>query len=116
MELQNTIHITHMPGKRKKTPKRLDNPNCPNVYSMASNSKIQTQDRRGGFRFVDGVVSVHNRGFSTSYKPGKTFGKKMTGLLRGIGVPDNEIRRLQLLAIREKENNPNKKKKPKFQS
>ena len=34
----------------------------------------------------------------------------MTGLLRGIGVPDNEIRRLQLLAIREKESNPNKKK------
>ena len=37
----------------------------------------------------------------------------MTGLLRGIGVPDNEIRRLQLLAIREKESNPQQEEKPK---
>ena len=59
------------------------------------------------------VYHCFNCGFSTSYKSGRTFGKKIVGLLRGIGVPDNEIRRLQLLAIREKENNPNVEEKPK---
>ena len=111
MELQNTI-LTHMPGKRKKTPSGWTTINCP-MCTTNGQSRPDTRSR-GGFRFVDGVVyHCFNCGFSTSYKPGKTFGKKMTGLLRGIGVPDNEIRRLQLLAIREKENNPLQEEKPK---
>ena len=111
MELQNTI-IAHMPGKRKKTPSGWTTINCP-MCTTNGQSRPDTRSR-GGFRFVDGMVyHCFNCGFSTSYKPGRTFGKKLVGLLRGIGVPDNEIRRLQLLAIREKENNPLQEEKPK---
>ena len=97
MELQNTI-ITHMPGKRKKTPSGWTTINCP-MCTTNGQSRPDTRSR-GGFRFVDGMVyHCFNCGFSTSYKPGRTFGKKLVGLLRGIGVPDNEVRRLSLIHI-----------------
>ena len=79
-----------------------------------TNGQSKTDTRsRGGFRFIDGVFHLL---FATVVLAqvtslGKTFGKKMVGLLRGIGVPDNEIRRLQLLAIREKEENPKRRRK-----
>ena len=53
MELQNTI-ITHMPGKRKKTPSGWTTINCP-MCTTNGQSRPDTRSR-GGFRFVDGMV------------------------------------------------------------
>ena len=111
MDLQNTI-LTHLHGKRKKTPSGWTTVNCP---MCITNGQARPDTRsRGGFRFIEGMVyHCFNCGFSTSYKPGRLFGKKLVGLLRGIGLPDSEVKKLQLLAIREKENFKDEIEKPK---
>ena len=53
MELQNII-ISHMPGKRKKTPSGWTTINCP-MCTTNGQSRPDTRSR-GGFRFVDGMV------------------------------------------------------------
>ena len=111
MDLQTTI-ISHLRGKRKKTPSGWTTINCP---MCITNGQPRPDIRsRGGFNFADGMVyHCFNCGFSTSYKPGRLFGKKLVGILRGIGVSDNEVRQLQLLAIREKESYTQQVEKPK---
>ena len=83
MELQNTI-ITHMPGKRKKTPSGWTTINCP-MCTTNGQSRPDTRSR-GGFRFIDGMV-YHCFNCGSAQVMPRTFGKKLVGLLRGIEFP-----------------------------
>ena len=63
------------------------------------------------FRFTDGVFHLFNCVLAQVTSLAKHLVKRWLDYWCGIGVPDNEIRRLQLLAIREKEENSKRRRK-----
>ena len=77
--------------------------NCP---CCVDNGEARSDTRmRGGIRHDDESISYHcfNCGFTASHKRGRVINKKMLSFMRNLGMPESEIKRLQLEAIRDKE-------------
>lgn len=60
---------------------------------------------RGGLRSTSDMVSYHcfNCGFKASHKFGRIINKKFLHFMRLLGIPDSDIKRLQIDSIRDKE-------------
>ena len=93
-----------LPAKRKQTPSgwiSFDAPCC------IHNGEGADKRKRGGMMFNgDGTISYHcfNCGYTTSYVPGRNISYKMRKLLGWLGMPDSEITRISLEALKLKEN------------
>jgi len=100
--IQQSLTLS-LPAKHKKTPSgwvSFDAPCC--VY----NGETRDTKQRGGImENPDGTVSYHcfNCGYTTSYVPGRNISFKMRKLMRWLGMPDSEITRLSLEALKIKE-------------
>jgi len=100
--IQSTI-TTALPSKRKQTPSgwiSFDAPCC------VHNGESADKRKRGGMMFnADGTVSYHcfNCGYTSSYVPGRNLTHKMRKLLGWFGMPNSEITKLALEALRIKE-------------
>src|SRR6056300_933187 len=100
--IQSTI-TTALPSKRKQTPSgwiSFDGPCC------VHNGEGADKRKRGGMMFnADGTVSYHcfNCGYTASFVPGRNLSYKMRKLLGWFGMPDSEITKLALEALRIKE-------------
>ena len=92
-----------LPAKRKQTPSggiSFDAPCC------VHNGESADKRKRGGMMVNgDGTVSYHcfNCGYKASYVPGRSLTHKMRRLLGWFGMPDSEITRLSLEALKIKE-------------
>jgi len=100
MNLQSTI-LAFLGGKHKKTPSGWHTINCPMCVTQGHTADKR---RRGGFKFSE-VSSYHcfNCGYKASYTSGRLIGRKMRDLLINIGVPEETVKELQLIAMKEKE-------------
>ena len=102
MELQQAIY-SHLPHQRRQSSGGWMSFNCP---CCVDNGEARNDTRqRGGIRSDNESVSYHcfNCGFTASHKSGRVLNKKMLVLLRNLGMPESDIKRLQLDAIRQKE-------------
>jgi len=92
-----------LPAKRKQTPSgwiSFDAPCC------VHNGESADKRKRGGMMVNgDGTVSYHcfNCGYKASYVPGRNMTHKMRKLLGWFGMPDSEITRLSLEALKIKD-------------
>jgi hypothetical protein len=100
--IQSSI-TTALPSKRKQTPRgwiSFDAPCC------VHNGEGADKRKRGGMMFNgDGTVSYHcfNCGFTASFIPGRNLSYKMKKLLGWFGMPNSEITKVALEALRIKE-------------
>ena len=98
-----TAMTTALPARRKQTPSgwiSFDAPCC------VHNGESADKRKRGGMMINgDGTVSYHcfNCGYTASYVPGRTLTYKLRKLLAWFGVPDSEVTRLGLEALKIKE-------------
>ena len=92
-----------LPAKHKKTPSgwvSFDAPCC------VHNGETRDTKQRGGIMDnPDGTLSYHcfNCGYTASYVPGRNISYKMRKLMRWLGMPDSEITRLSLEALKIKD-------------
>ncbi len=91
----------HLPVKRKHTPSGWISFNA---VCCHNNGTGQDTRQRGGLMINEGV-SYHcfNCGFKASWQPGRTISAKFKKLLGWINVPDSEINKCILEALRQKE-------------
>ena len=100
--IQSSITTT-LPAKRKQTPSgwiSFDAPCC------VHNGEGADKRKRGGIMFNgDGTVSYHcfNCGYTASFSPGRNLSYKMRKLLGWFGMPNSEITKIALEALRIKE-------------
>ena len=100
--IQSSITTT-LPAKRKQTPSgwiSFDAPCC------VHNGEGADKRKRGGIMFNgDGTVSYHcfNCGYTASFIPGRNLSYKMRKLLGWFGMPNSEITKIALEALRIKE-------------
>jgi len=110
-----------LPSKRKTTPSgwtSFDAPCC------VHNGESADKRKRGGVMLNgDGTVSYHcfNCGYTASFVPGRNLSVKMRKLMRWLNVPDSDITKCSLEALRLKENAPDESSElsisiPKFES
>jgi len=98
-----TALTSALPPKRKQTPSgwiSFDAPCC------VHNGEGADKRKRGGMMFNgDGTISYHcfNCGYTASYTPGRTLSYKLRKLMAWLGVPDSEVTRLGLEALKIKD-------------
>jgi len=91
-----------LPNKRKSTSGGWISFNSPCCVHRGESKDIRS---RGGIMFTaEGFVfSCFNCGFKAGWSPGKPISKNTKNLLKWLGVPDSEINKIVLEAIREKD-------------
>ena len=102
MDLQQSLYNA-LPHQRRMASGGWLSFNCP---CCVDNGEARSDTRmRGGIRHDDESISYHcfNCGFTASHKRGRVINKKMLSFMRNLGMPESEIKRLQLEAIRDKE-------------
>lgn len=91
--------VSYLPGRRKKTASgwiSFNAPCCPH------NGENQDRRQRGGLKPADDGWSYHcfNCGFTASFRLGRNLGVKARRLLSWMGVPPEEIERINLESLR----------------
>ena len=102
MNLQEVIYSS-LPRPQRPSSGGWLSFNCP---CCIDNGEARNDTRlRGGIRNDIDSISYHcfNCGFTASHKLGRVINKKMILLMRNLGIPDSDIKRIQLQAIRDKE-------------
>ena len=100
--IQQTL-LTALPPKHKKTPSGWTSFNAP---CCVYNGENADKRMRGGMMHnTDGTVSYHcfNCGYTASFIPGRNLSYKMRKLLGWFGMPNSEITKIALEALRIKE-------------
>lgn len=102
MNLIQAAVQTFLPGKRKATPSGWTSFNavcCHHRGEKADNRK------RGGVLFKEDGFQYHcfNCNFKAGWSPGRLLSKNTKDLFRWMGMPDDEINKLNLEALRSKE-------------
>lgn len=99
MSIISETLISYLPGKRKTTPSGWTTFNAP---CCVYNGETQDTKQRGGVIENGDSVSYHcfNCGFKASWQSGRTLNYKMRKLMSWLNVPDSDINRLGLEALR----------------
>jgi len=102
--IQETLRAL-LPPKRKTTSGGWISFNAP---CCVHKGESQDTRQRGGILFEgEGFVwHCFNCGFKAGWKPGKLVGKNTKDLLRWLGLPETEINRLILDALKDKDTSP----------
>ena len=102
MNIQQVIYSS-IRGQQRQSSGGWLSFNCPCCIDQGE-ARSDTR-QRGGLKSDGESVSFHcfNCGFTASHRNGRTVNKKFVKLMRLINVPESEIKRLQIEAIREKE-------------
>lgn len=110
--IENTVRSI-LPPKRKNTSGGWISFNSPCCHHRGESRDTKS---RGGMLFEkDGwIYHCFNCGFKAGWTPGKTLSKNAKELLKWLGLPDNEISRLSLEAIKEKDSKQPVKKELNF--
>lgn len=100
MNLIQQAILTALPPKKKQTPSGWTSFNGP---CCVHNGENADKRMRGGImNNSDGTTSYHcfNCGYTASYVPGRNINYKFRKLLGWLGVPNSEITRLSLEALK----------------
>lgn len=102
MNLQEVV-LTNIPSYNRPASGGWLIFNCPCCVYQGEPRPDQYQ--RGGIKLEGESIGYHcfNCGFTASHHKGRTINKKFLKFLDLLGVPDSDIKRLQLEAIRDKE-------------
>lgn len=97
--------LAALPPKRKMTPSGWESFNA--VCCHHNGEKKDTR-KRGGIRFDKDGVSYHcfNCSFKAGWVPGKLFSKNTKNFLSWLGIGDDEIKKLALEALKQKDDIP----------
>jgi len=89
----------YLPGRRKTTASGWISVNAP---CCIHNGESQDRRQRGGIKITEQGWSWHcfNCGFTASFVLGRTLGFRARRLLTWLGVPDEEIERINLESLR----------------
>jgi hypothetical protein len=102
MNIQEVV-LSYIPSNSRNSSGGWRSFNCP---CCVDNGEPRPDTRqRGGIRFETDLISYHcfNCGFTASHRKGRTVNKKFLRFMKLLGIPDSDIKRLQLDSIREKE-------------
>lgn len=107
--IQTAVHNI-LPPRRKNTPSGWISFNAPCCHHRGE--KADTR-QRGGFLLTGDGFQYHcfNCNFKAGWTPGKLFSKNTKSLLSWMGLPDSEVQKLSLHALKEKEDQPKPDKK-----
>ena len=102
MELQQTVY-SFIPGKSRQSSGGWLSFNCPCCIEQGE-SRSDTR-MRGGLKSEGDLTSYHcfNCGLTASHRKGHVVNKNFVKFMRSLGVPESEVKRLQIASIREKE-------------
>jgi hypothetical protein len=113
-DIQNGI-LTLLPPKRKATPSGWTSFNAP---CCVHNSERRDERQRGGILLNgNGGFQYHcfNCNFKAGWQPGKLLSKNTKSLFKWLGMPDTDISKLNLYALRIKDDQPTEKHKLSFE-
>ena len=102
MNLQEVV-LTNIPSMSRHSSGGWLSFNCP---CCVDQGEPRPDNRmRGGIRTDGEMISFHcfNCGYTASHRKGRIINKKFVKFMRLLGIPDSDIKRLQLDSIREKE-------------
>jgi hypothetical protein len=103
MNLIQATFLQFLPPKKKQTPSGWISFNAP---CCVHNGERQDKRRRGGVKTSgDDGFQYHcfNCGFKAGWTPGKLLSKNTKNLMRWFGMPDDEINKLSLEALKNKD-------------
>ena len=105
MNLIQARVLAALPPKRKMTPSGWDSFNA--VCCHHNGEKRDTR-KRGGIRFDKDGFSYHcfNCNFKAGWTPGKLFSKNTKNFLSWVGIGDDEVKKLSLEALKQKDDQP----------
>jgi hypothetical protein len=105
MNLIQARVLAALPPKRKMTPSGWDSFNA---VCCHNNGEKRDTRKRGGIRFDKDGFSYHcfNCNFKAGWTPGKLFSKNTKNLLSWLGIPDDEVKKLSLEALKQKDDIP----------
>jgi hypothetical protein len=94
-----------LPPKRKMTPSGWESFNA--VCCVHNGDKRDTR-KRGGVMFKSDGFQYHcfNCSFKAGWTPGKLLSKNTRNLMSWLGIPDSEIQKLSLEAVKQKDDQP----------
>lgn len=103
MNLIQATFLQFLPPKRKQTPSGWVSFNAP---CCVHNGERQDKRQRGGvLTSGEGGFQYHcfNCNFKAGWQPGKLLSKNTKNLMRWMGMPDDEVNKLSLEALKNKE-------------
>jgi len=103
MNLIQATFLQYLPPKRKQTPSGWVSFNAP---CCVHNGERQDKRQRGGvLTSGEGGFQYHcfNCNFKAGWQPGKLLSKNTKNLMRWLGMPDDEVSKLSLEALKNKE-------------
>jgi hypothetical protein len=105
MNLIQARVLAALPPKRKMTPSGWDSFNA---VCCHNNGEKRDTRKRGGIRFDKDGFSYHcfNCNFKAGWTPGKLFSKNTKNLLSWLGIGDDEVKKLSLEALKQKDDIP----------
>jgi hypothetical protein len=105
MNLIQARVLAALPPKRKMTPSGWDSFNA---VCCHNNGEKRDTRKRGGIRFDKDGFSYHcfNCNFKAGWTPGKLFSKNTKNLLSWMGIGDDEVKKLSLEALKQKDDIP----------
>jgi hypothetical protein len=105
MNLIQARVLAALPPKRKMTPSGWDSFNA---VCCHNNGEKRDTRKRGGVRFDKDGFSYHcfNCNFKAGWTPGKLFSKNTKNLLAWLGIGDDEVKKLSLEALKQKDDIP----------
>lgn len=103
MSIVGEVLLQLMPAQARLTPSGWHSFNAPCCHHRGHSPDTKA---RGGIREINDSVSFHcfNCGFKASWQPGWLVNQNMKHLLTWLGLPDSEISKLSLTALKLKEN------------
>lgn len=103
MNLIQATFLQYLPPKKKQTPSGWISFNAP---CCVHNGERQDKRQRGGVMTSgEGGFQYHcfNCGFKAGWSPGKLLSKNTKNLMRWLNMPDDEVNKLSLEALKNKE-------------
>jgi len=102
--LQQTL-VSHIHGKSRRSSGGWQSFNCPACVKRGEPRPDTKQ--RGGLKFEGDTIVYHcfNCGFVAKFESGNVLSRSFVNLLKYMNVNENDVKRLQLYSIREKEVN-----------
>ena len=114
MSLIQTALLAVLPPNRKHTPSGWDSFDAPCCHHRGNR---RDNRKRGGIMITGDSFTFHcfNCGFKAGWSPGKLLSSNTKKLFSWLGIPETDIQKLSLEALKDQENLPKVKKEFSFE-
>jgi hypothetical protein len=111
--IQNAL-LAVLPPNRKKTPSGWESFNAPCCHHRGNR---QDNRKRGGIMVTGEGFTFHcfNCGFKAGWTPGKLLSQNTRKLFGWLGIPETEVQKIALEALKEQQDQPKVKKQFSFE-